>query len=39
MRAWMLATCLAGGIRYRPFMVDGEAVPVCSAITIIYVQK
>ena len=25
--------------KYRPFLVDGKATPVCSAITMIYVQK
>lgn len=25
--------------RYRPFMVNGKAAPVCTAITLIYVQK
>ncbi|MCA9673514.1 MAG: energy transducer TonB [Kofleriaceae bacterium] len=25
--------------KYRPFMVDGKAAPVCSAVTLIYVQK
>jgi protein TonB len=25
--------------RYRPFMVNGKAVPVCSAVTFIYSQK
>jgi len=27
------------GWRYRPFMVNGKAAPVCTAVTLIYVQK
>jgi hypothetical protein len=27
------------GWKYRPFMVNGKAAPVCTAITLIYVQK
>lgn len=25
--------------KYKPFMVNGKAAPVCTAITLIYVQK
>jgi protein TonB len=27
------------GWRYRPFMVDGEPTPVCTAVTFIYTQQ
>jgi hypothetical protein len=25
--------------KYRPFMVNGKAVPVCTAVTFIYTQS
>ena len=30
---------IRGEWRYRPFMVNGKAAPVCTAVTFIYMQK
>ena len=30
---------MRGEWRYKPYMVNGKAVPVCTAVTFIYSQK
>jgi protein TonB len=34
-----IQTTIRGEWRYRPFMVNGKATPVCTAVTFIYSQK
>jgi hypothetical protein len=34
-----ITTKMRGEWRYKPYMVNGKAVPVCTAVTFIYSQK
>jgi hypothetical protein len=34
-----IVSTIRGEWRYRPFMVNGKATPVCTAVTFIYSQK